>query len=139
MKVLLIEPNSLLAKTYQDALEVAGHEVVWKQKAQSAIHTADKKNPDIVILELQLPRHNGLAFLYEFRSYIDWQSIPVIVHSLVPPDNLNASPEVFMSLGIGTYLYKPTTSLKKLCDTLDMFRQSSLLEENAEEPMISLT
>jgi len=66
-------------------------------------------------LELQLASHNGIEFLYELRSYNDWQSIPVIIHSLVPATAFtNIAPE----LGVVSYLYKPTTTLKKLCTSV---------------------
>lgn len=123
MNILLVEPHPLLGNTYKQALEQAGHTVVWQKKAQKAIHSADERTPDGVVLELQLPKHNGIAFLYEFRSYPDWQSIPVVVHSLVPIESLKAQLKVLKELGIHAYLYKPQTTLKMLCSTLDAILQ----------------
>lgn len=119
MTILLIEPNRALASTYCRALEKAGHEVLWEQKAQSAIHRADRQTPDAVVLELQLARHNGIAFLYEFRSYPDWQTTPVIVHTMVPSENVRAAAGGLLTLGISHYLYKPHTSLKQLLSVLE--------------------
>lgn len=69
MHVLLIEPNTLLAATYRQALQHAGHEVRHVTGAQAAVMAADGRTPDVVVLELQLPQHSGLEFLHEFRSY----------------------------------------------------------------------
>lgn len=113
--ILLIEPDSLLAETYRQALEAAGHKVNICAGAQVGIMLADKVKPEIVIIELQLVEHSGIEFLYEFRSYGDWQNIPVLVQSHVPPsefaDNL---PLLKEQLGVKEYLYKPQTSLKRL-------------------------
>ena len=113
--VLLIEPNRVLARTYYEALQQAGHTVQACGAAQSAIIAADALNPDVVVLELQLVAHSGAEFLYEFRSYPDWQEVPVVVHSQIPPaqfaQNFAATRQ---QLGIVEYLYKPQTDLRTL-------------------------
>ncbi|HEX7963470.1 MAG TPA: response regulator [Candidatus Saccharimonadales bacterium] len=115
MHVLLLEPNTLLAKTYTEALQRAGHSVAHATGAQTAVDAADKQLPDIVILELQLPRHSGLEFLHEFRSYPEWQAVPVIVHSMLPPTHTAAVAENLQAdLGVRAILYKPRTSLQRL-------------------------
>lgn len=113
--ILLIEPDRLLANTFKQALAGAGHQVMVSASAQAAITAADTKQPDLVILELQLVEHSGIEFLYEFRSYPEWQSIPVLIHSAVPPAEFNGSRRILsVELGVNTYLYKPRTSLKEL-------------------------
>jgi DNA-binding response OmpR family regulator len=115
MNILLIEPDKLLASTYRQALESAGHTVCMCASAQSAIFCADEMQPDVVLLELQLVGHSGLEFLYEFRSYPDWQDVPVIVHSHVPAGELSGSWQLLKSqLGVVGYHYKPLTSLHTL-------------------------
>lgn len=64
-QVLLIEPDKLLAKTYQAALKTSGHKVRVASNSQDAINIADKTTPDIVVMELQLVGHSGIEFLYE--------------------------------------------------------------------------
>ena len=113
--ILLIEPDRLLARTYREALEADGHSVRICAGAQAAISSADITRPDIVLMELQLVEHNGVEFLYEFRSYADWQSIPVIVHTQVPASEFAGSRELLMrDLGVHEYLYKPYTTLQML-------------------------
>lgn len=113
--ILLIEPDRILAETYTRTLHAAGHDVIPCASAQAAIMAADKMQPDIVILELQLIEHSGIEFLYEFRSYLDWQHIPVLAHTNVPAGEFAASAQLMKDeLGIAAYLYKPKTSLKAL-------------------------
>jgi DNA-binding response OmpR family regulator len=115
MNILLVEPDLLLAKTYAQALQNDGHRVLCSANAQQAIFMSDMSVPDLVILELQLVSHSGIEFLYEFRSYPDWQDIPVLIHSQVPPAEFLDSWQLMQDqLGIMDYVYKPHTSLAKL-------------------------
>lgn len=113
-RVLLIEPDTKLAGIYQRALENAGHEVKWAAHAQDAVHIADDYHPQLVVLELQLTAHNGIEFLYEFRSYPEWQGIPVLLLTMVPPQSLQISSDQIDTFGIVGCLYKPATNLKQL-------------------------
>lgn len=118
--ILLIEPDRLLGNTYCQALETAGHKAVVCPGAQSGVMVADQIKPDLIIIELQLVEHSGIEFLYEFRSYADWQKIPVIIQSQVPPSEFADNFSLLQDqLGVGHYLYKPQTSLKQLIATVN--------------------
>ena len=111
--ILLIEPNTLLAKMYTQALTHAGHTVDHVVGAQAAIDAADKRTPDVVFLELQLSQHNGVEFLHEFRSYAEWLSTPVIVNtSLSPARIVQIKSALKRDLGVLDILYKPRTTLQ---------------------------
>jgi DNA-binding response OmpR family regulator len=113
--LLILEPDRLLARIYQQALKHAGYEVSYVMSGQAAVDSADETRPDLVILELQLPAHNGLEFLYEFRSYVDWQQVPIIVNTTIPPDHIRpASESLYQELGVRAWHYKPETSLQLL-------------------------
>jgi len=117
--ILLLEPNTLLAANYTRAFTFLGHSVAHAATAQAGITAADRQQPDAVVLELQLPGHNGIEFLHEFRSYIDWQHIPVLVHTaLTPARILPAMDALQRDLGVVTILYKPQTSLQILLHAL---------------------
>lgn len=114
-EVLLIEPDRLLAETYVQALRAASHEVNAASSAQAGVLAADAIRPDLVLLELQLVEHSGIEFLYEFRSYPDWQDVPVIVHTGVPAAEFAGSWELLRTeLGVREYLHKPRTSLSAM-------------------------
>jgi len=118
--ILIIEPDRVLARTYAGALEATGHEVQASTTAQDALQAADETRPDVVLLELQLVSHGGVEFLYEFRSYADWQDVPVVIVSNVPPAEFNQSVGVMTKhLGIAGYCYKPQTNLKRLQRAVD--------------------
>ncbi len=119
MHILLVEPNVVQSRLYSQALKQAGHTVDHARSAQSAVHLADDNQPDVVVLELQLPRHNGVEFLYEFRSYPEWLHIPIIINSYIPASELAHAATLERELGVTGILYKPDTSLRDLCQAVE--------------------
>lgn len=117
--LLLIEPDESLASTYKDALQYSNHEVHHSVDIRHAIQALDERQIDLIILELQIALHNGVEFLYEMRSYTEWQHIPVILHTSVPFRALNQGDVLSKELNVQVHLYKPTTSLEKLTSAVE--------------------
>jgi DNA-binding response OmpR family regulator len=118
--VLLLEPNRVLSQAYTSALQHAGHQVSSVHSAQEAIHAADQTMPDVVLLELQLAGHDGIEFLHEFRSYPEWQAVPVVVISNMTPSTLQSiGITLKRDLGVTVCLYKPRVSLDRLLKTVN--------------------
>lgn len=114
-RILLLEPDTLLATIYTQAFTRAGFIVDCVPSAQVAIDAADAHAPDVVITEMHMPAHDGVEFLYEFRSYAEWQQVPVIIHSYASPEQLaTVRSTLEAELGVIAILYKPQTSLHKL-------------------------
>jgi two-component system response regulator CpxR len=113
--IVLLEPDRILAEIYRRTLERDGHSVTPCASSQAAILAVDQRPPDAIVLEVQLIEHSGIEFLYELRSYQEWQDIPVIIHTQVPAGEFAANWQLLRSeLGISSYLYKPLTSLQRL-------------------------
>lgn len=120
MQILLLEPDVRLGQTYAEALRSQQHSVVVCTNAQDAVCAADLQQPELVIMEIQLTKHSGIEFLYEFRSYPDWQSIPVVIVSRVPAHELAGSTDTLHGrLGVRAYHYKPQTSLRTLLQAVE--------------------
>jgi DNA-binding response OmpR family regulator len=118
-RVLIIESDCLLAKNLASALTIAGHEAVYTADAQAAITSADTRQPDAIILDLLLAGRSGVEFLYELRSYPEWQSIPVVVYSNLRPSELPES--CLAELGIARAFYKPVTKAHDLVEAVGQF------------------
>ena len=119
--ILLIEPDPIMAKNYLAILKSANNRVTVIKSAQAAINIADQNKPDLVFLEVQLSEHNGLEFLYEFRSYPEWQTIPVVLLSAVPLSDIAEDVGKLKELGVVDYLYKPSTKLEHITRVVDRF------------------
>lgn len=119
MNVLLLEPDVVLGQTYAAAIAKAGHKATHCTNAQDALGALDSQCPDLIILEVQLAGHNGIEFLYELRSYADWQNVPVVVVSMVPPFELGLTTKLRQQLGIAGCYYKPHIRLSDLVDSVN--------------------
>jgi CheY-like chemotaxis protein len=126
MHVLLVEPDVLQARTFVAALEQTGHTVAHTTSAQTAVHLVDEHTPDVVVLELLLPSHNGVEFLYEFRSYPEWLHIPVLLHTFMLPQDLSFAATLRGELGVRNILYKPATTLAGLCEAVGHIAPAAL-------------
>lgn len=115
IKVLFIEPDAALARTYSQALMHEGYKTAAVRGAEEALEEVEHFAPDLIVLELQLPRHSGVAFLHEFRSYSEWQNTPVLISTHLPPQFIDGIKNTLSTdLGVSAILYKPQTSLKGL-------------------------
>lgn len=118
-RILLLESDHVLAGTLASLLASAGHETVIIADAQAAVVAADGIQPEIIITDLLLAGRSGAEFLYEFRSYPDWQKIPVIIYSSLPPSDVPLDGSCFAHMDVAHYFYKPTTSLSQLLDSVN--------------------
>ncbi len=112
VRILLVEPDIILGHSYSRAFQVQGHEVIWKTSAQAAIATVDHQIPDIIVLDISMPLHNGIEFLYELRSYRDCRDIPVIALGAIPLKSMNDNDQWRQLKAL--YLYKPNAKLVHL-------------------------
>jgi DNA-binding response OmpR family regulator len=118
-KILLIEPDRIIAGSIRDYFANAKHEAIVHNELQHAIAAADKIKPSAVIMELQLAGRSGIEFLYEFRSYPDWQDLPVIIFTALKKEELSAYSRVLRDLNASRILYKPETTLSALLQALN--------------------
>ena len=63
----------------RQALEPIGWKVTEAEDGQVAINSLITARPDVIILDLMMPKMDGFEFLDELRSRSDWQDIPVVV------------------------------------------------------------
>lgn len=117
--ILLIESDRVLADNISKAFTNARHQVDWRVDPQIALDSADNNPPEAIILDLVLANRSGVEFLYEFRSYPDWQSVPVIIFSSLSAEELKESVGGFRHLNITAYHYKPNTRLDELVTSVE--------------------
>lgn len=112
--IIVVEADRTLGRLYQQAISDDGHTVQLLHDAQAAISAIDEQRPALIVLDIMLGEHNGVEFLYELRSYPEWDGIPVILHTVVPSSHPGLGHYWWSQLGIVSYLYKPNTSLQQL-------------------------
>ncbi|MFE3260117.1 response regulator transcription factor [Nocardia sp. NPDC059091] len=103
-KVLVVESNPAMAEIEVLVLANAGHEVISAPNAQRALNLARRWNPDLVLLELDLPDLPGALLCRQLRKC---SPIPIIAVSLDgDPDAIGDA----YAAGACDYLPKPLRS-----------------------------
>jgi len=80
-KILLVEDEKILVEMYKEKLIQAGFEVFLAFESKEGLDLAKKEKPDLIILDILLPRENGIAFLNWIRKEKEIAQIPVVIFS----------------------------------------------------------
>ena len=109
--ILFIEDESALQKTFGDILEKEGYDMISALDGEIGLKLAKTKNPDLILLDLVLPKVHGFEVLKELKSDAGTKDIPIIVLT-----NLEAIEDVnkAIELGAKTYLVKTQYNLEEV-------------------------
>ena len=80
-KVLIVEDDSLIAKVYSTRLKADGHQVVVAADGQVGLEMAKSQKPNLIVLDIMMPKVSGLDVLRELKKDVSTVEIPVIVYS----------------------------------------------------------
>ena len=114
--ILLVEDEELINRMYNRILEKSGATIDIAYDGLQAISLLKEPIPDIILLDLMMPRVNGFEFLRSLRSMEKLSGIPVIIIS-----NLKDRPadiKMLSELGISDFLTKSDTSLDELVERI---------------------
>src|SRR5277367_1708871 len=78
MRVLIVEDDVALGLFLQKGLKVEGHEVTWVGDGEAALVQAAEQRPDLIVLDLSLPRKDGTEVLAELRGRFDETAVLVL-------------------------------------------------------------
>lgn len=94
MKVLIIEDDLFVAGLYRARLEEAGYEVEFAQDGQAGFYRIHEWHPQLVLLDLMLPKMSGLDILRKIRVEQQFHELPVLVFTnTLAPTLLNGAIE----------------------------------------------
>ena len=79
LEILLVEDGRESNHSFSLRLQQEGYRVTSALNGISALHEYSRRGPDLVLLDLSLPRMNGLEFLRELHRQPGHQEIPVVV------------------------------------------------------------
>jgi len=78
-KALLVDDDEVVRRSVRQALEPIGWQVTEAENGQVAVESLAAGRPDVIILDLMMPKMDGFEFLDELRSEPVWQDIPVVI------------------------------------------------------------
>ena len=107
-KILFIEDEISLQTTLGGALKEAGFEIENAYDGEAGLKAAQTSKPDLILLDLILPKMDGFQVLRDLKSGAGTKDIPVIVLT-----NLESADDVgkVIALGATTYLVKSNYEL----------------------------
>ena len=116
-KILFVEDEEALQISLTSALKEGGYKTVSAYDGEAAIALAEREHPDLILLDIILPRRSGFEVLEELKSNQSTRDIPVIVLT-----NLERISDVerMLSLGATNYLVKANYEIS---DILSKVRQ----------------
>jgi DNA-binding response OmpR family regulator len=117
--ILLVEDQRGFRRIYQDVLSHDGYEVLTAEDGEIGLKLAKEKKPDLVLLDLGLPKLNGFEVLEKIRLDADMAKMPVIIFSVVGEQ---ADIDRAMAMGADDYtikgLHTPRQVLEKIAGFL---------------------
>lgn len=101
--ILLVEDDTFLAGMYVTKLELEGFRVLLASDGEQAIAQAKKEIPNIILLDIVLPKKSGFEVLEEIKKNAATKKIPVVLLT-----NLGQKEDVQKGLKLGAtdYLIK---------------------------------
>ena len=121
-RILLVEDDRYLRRACETALRQRGFAVSSAVDGAAALEAIASEVPDLVLLDLLMPRVTGLEVLRSLRSRPETRALPVLILS-------NSSREQDLAeikqLGVAGYYVKSDLSLQELGDRIERLLQGA--------------
>ena len=114
-KILIIEDEKILGEMYQDKFTQAGFKTILINTAEEGIKATSKEKPDLILLDILLPKANGISFLKKLKKDKNLSSIPVVAFSNY--DDQEVKKEAHQ-LGVEDYLIKTNYTPQEIIEKI---------------------
>lgn len=121
-KVLLVEDDKTLRGGYTELFQKAGHEVAAAADGKEALTVAADFKPEVILLDLQMPKLDGLGFLEAFKPAAGTDPQIVVFTNVEETDSIYKA----LKLGARGYLTKAEISAKGVVEAVE-----SILKQEA--------
>jgi len=113
--ILFVEDEFTLQKTLGEVLTKEGYQVISALDGEIGLRMAKEKKPDLILLDLILPKMNGFEVLKKIKEDEAIKDIPIIVLT-----NLEGMEDIqkALELGAATYLVKANYSLEEVLEKI---------------------
>jgi two-component system, cell cycle response regulator DivK len=103
-QVLVVEDNEKNMKLFRDVLQASGYRLLEATTGERAIELAAEHQPNLVLMDIQLPDINGVDALGRLRADARTASIPIVA---LTAQAMHGDRERFLHAGFDAYISKP--------------------------------
>ena len=114
-KIVLIEDDEILSKVLYTELNDAGYSVTQAFDGEAGLAAVRSKKPDLVLLDIILPKRQGFEVLEELKKSLETKDIPVIILTLLGEDE---DIKKGLRLGAEDYLVKSSHAVGEIVDKI---------------------
>lgn len=117
-KVLVIEDDASLMSAYKVKFKQSKYDFLFAQDGETGLDIARREHPDVIIIDLVLPKMSGADVLSALKNDDDMKNVPVIVAS-----NLDQKKVIMETKALGAvdYFIKSNISINELTEKLDSY------------------
>jgi signal transduction histidine kinase len=125
-KILVVDDDERNVRLLESILRASGYPVIKAYDGQEALDLIASERPDLVLLDVMMPRMSGLEVCQKVRGQYETRLLPVIMVTA-----LNALEEKVQALEMGAddFLSKPINKVELLAKLRSMLRVKSLHDE----------
>lgn len=116
-KVLIADDEPNIVTSLEYLMQKSGYEVKIARNGDEALALVESFRPDVVLLDVMMPRRNGYEVCQQIRERADWQHIKIVMLSAKGRD---AEVNKGLSLGADSYVTKPFSN-QELIARIDAF------------------
>lgn len=103
-KILVVDDEPNIALSVEFLMKREGYEVAVATDGQEALDMLPKVKPDLMILDVMMPRKNGFEVCSDVRNQSDFADLPVL---MLTAKGREAEMKKGLSLGANAYIAKP--------------------------------
>jgi two-component system, cell cycle response regulator DivK len=115
--ILIVEDNELNMKLFNDLLQAHGYDTLQTKDGNEAVSMTEKHRPDLILMDIQLPKISGLEITKLIKEKDELKDIPVIA---VTAFAMKGDEEKIMEGGCDGYIAKPI-SVPNFLETVSGF------------------
>lgn len=117
-RILLIEDNEYMGRMYQNLLSLEDYLVSWARDGEEGLEKASSLKPDLILLDVIMPKINGIQVLQKLKDSMDTKNIPVVILTVIGEQDII---DRALKLGAEGYIIKSTVDLNQLISEIKSY------------------
>jgi len=103
-KVMIVEDDPKNLKLAMMTLKSRGYELIYAVDGEEAVSTALNEKPDIILIDMQLPKISGIDATKQIREHPDFAQIPILALTAYA---MKGDEDKYIDAGCTSYMSKP--------------------------------